>query len=225
MSTLAITPLATEPTTMTTTRDTLRGKVNQAKQAPTLLALLRDGTRAAHDRVAAAPALACLMSPALDDASYVFALQTLQALHAGVAAQLASLRPGVPILDAPADGALTLLAQDLAWFGAAMRPRLALDGAIPDRLAGLGALYVVEGSALGARVIGRAVSQSLDVAPGRGGSFFCAATAAAARSRWLALTAILSASSASLDADSHARVVAGARTVFDALAERLTCSV
>ncbi len=191
-----------------------------ALPGPTLLALLRDGTRDSHERMEAAPALACLMSPALTASSYVFALQALQALHAGVAARFAMLPHARPIC-APDDSALRLLAQDLAWFGAGPRRCLALDGAVTDGPTGLGALYVVEGSALGARVIGRAVSQSLGVGAGRGGSFFCSTTAEAARSRWLAVAGFLTASGASLDADAQARVVAGARAVFDALARAL----
>jgi heme oxygenase len=189
--------------------------------APTLLTLLRAGTRAAHDRMETAPALACLMSPGLTAPGYVFALQALHALQAGVAARFAALPAGEPAIRAPDDGALRLLAEDLAWFGARPRRRLALQGAIPDRLAAIGALYVVEGSALGARVIGRAVSQSIGVAPGRGGSFFCSATAEAARSRWLAVAGFLTASGTKLDEDGQARVVAGARAVFDALARAL----
>ncbi len=192
-----------------------------APPAPTLLAVLREGTRASHERVEAVPALACLMSPALTSASYVFALQALQAMHAGVASRLARLKQDGPATCAPDDAPWHLLAEDLAWFGARPRRAMAFHRVIEDRLAGLGALYVVEGSALGARVIGRAVAQSLGVSPGSGGSFFCSPTAEAARSRWLAVASFLTASGASLDADEQARVVAGARAVFDALAHAM----
>jgi heme oxygenase len=51
----------------------------------------------------------------------------------------------------------------------------------------LGVLYVVEGSNLGGRVIGRHVSVALDVGVGAGGSFFCGLSAEQARRRWQVL--------------------------------------
>jgi heme oxygenase len=56
----------------------------------------------------------------------------------------------------------------------------------------LGALYVIEGSNLGGRIIGRQVAKTLGVGPGTGGSFYCGLTAEDARRRWRLLQEVLS---------------------------------
>jgi heme oxygenase len=73
---------------------------------------------------------------------------------------------------------------------------------------------VVEGSALGARVIGRSVSVSLGVTPGHGGSFFCGATADAARIRWHHFAAALDWAEPRLGDAGSARVTETAIAVF-----------
>jgi heme oxygenase len=82
------------------------------------------------------------------------------------------------------------LIEDLAWYGAAPSPAPPMPE-LNDPAAALGALYVVEGSSLGARVIARALVDSLHVAPGRGGSFYCRQDADTARLRWRRVCAVL----------------------------------
>jgi heme oxygenase len=108
------------------------------------------------------------------------------------------------------------IAEDLRWLGAAVPdswpalvkpPCCAADA--------LGALYVLEGSALGGRVIGRHVSLALGVAPLAGGSFFCSATADEARGRWQTFCAILERSAG--DDDAVQRVCSAAVAAFETL--------
>jgi heme oxygenase len=55
----------------------------------------------------------------------------------------------------------------------------------------LGALYVIEGSNLGGRIIGRHVAKTLGVVPGNGGSYYCGLSAEDARRRWRLLQEVL----------------------------------
>jgi len=194
-----------------------------------LLTRLRAGTRTAHDRIEAAPELCCLLSPSLTAERYVHALRALHAFHARMCATLPELL--CDFLDlfsasgghfAVSNAGLRALTDDLAWFGAAPAQRMAAVDSLNDAAAALGALYVVEGSALGARVIGRAVSVSLGVEPGQGGSFFCGATAAAARQRWQDFSTALAWAEPILGEAGIARVVGTAVDVFHHLEHALT---
>ncbi len=190
-------------------------------RVPPLLARLRTDTRAAHDRIERVPELSCLLLPSLTAGAYVQALRALHAFHASMWATL----PGL-LSDFLADFAnggggfiandagLRALVADLEWFGAEPLPKMPAFGVMNDPAAALGALYVVEGSALGARVIGRSVSVSLGVTPGHGGSFFCGATADAARLRWHHFAAALDWAEPRLGAGGSARVTEAAIAVF-----------
>ncbi len=188
---------------------------------PPLLSKLRAETRVAHDRIEVLPGLACLMSTDLQVPAYVRALRGLHAFRARMHASLPALLGGLPgIIDGATyvdDTGVSALAEDLAWFDARPKPPMRLPHSIFDGASALGALYVVEGSALGARVIGRAVQQSLGVAAGSGGSFFCGAAADAARQRWQAFCALLVGMEPRLDGAAKKRVVAGAMGCFAAL--------
>jgi heme oxygenase len=186
-----------------------------------LLEELRAGTRGAHAQMEAVPALSCLLSPDLTMGAYIHALRGLQSFQAGLGTRLRSVLTGSLRPLCPDDSGAQALALDLAWCGASRRRPMALGGAVSHVQAALGGVYVLEGSALGARVIGRAVAVSLHVSPGRGGQFFCGATADAARTRWRGLVASLDELGAQMDAAGRQRVVAGANAVFNALGQVL----
>ena len=77
----------------------------------------------------------------------------------------------------------------------------------------LGALYVIEGSGLGGRVIGRHLAENLGVKAGAGGSFFCGMDAETARLRWSRLGAVLA--SPAIGNASAADSIAGAVKAFE----------
>ncbi len=196
-----------------------------------LLVRLRAETRSAHDRIEALPALSCLLSPTLLLPDYLEALHGLLAFHACLHAVLppllrdpvcgGSASPDVQPDGSLDSGALHALAEDLAFFGAPSRRRMRKPAVLTDAAAALGGFYVVEGSALGARVIGRAVGVSLGVSPGAGGSFFCGASADTARQRWQAFCRRLETAEPGLDEAASRRVVAGALGCFQALEDAM----
>jgi heme oxygenase (biliverdin-IX-beta and delta-forming) len=157
------------------------------------LTRLRAATQDSHARIETAPALVRLMAHDLTRNEYVIILQHFQAfyrhLEPVVAAELETLPDAAAMLDGSRP---RRLAEDLAWFGAPALQPPAPSGPV-GRAAALGALYVIEGSGLGGRIIGRHVSECLDVAPGAGGSFFCGLDAENARLRWRRLGVILDA--------------------------------
>ncbi len=197
-----------------------------------LLARLRAETHDAHERIEALPELSCLMSSTLTENDYVRALRGLHAFHARMHESLPRLLHGLgqhlaenaPVLGLETSG-LHALDEDLAWFAVGPHRKMRKPPSLTDGYAALGALYVVEGSALGARVIGRAVSASLGVSPGQGGSFFCGASADLARTRWQSFCAMLAAAGPVIAAAGEeagcARVVAGALSCFGALEEAI----
>jgi len=180
------------------------------------VAQLRAGTRSAHARIETAPALVRLVADDLGRNEYVVILQHLQALHTHLEPVLAATLETLPEAAAMLDGDRPRrLAEDLAWFGAPALPPPPLPE-MADTAAALGALYVIEGSGLGGRVIGRHLPRCLGVTPGKGGSFFCGLDAEVARSRWDRLTAMLEALPVedNASADFDARIVASARDTF-----------
>ena len=189
----------------------------QPPERTTLLVELRHGTRAAHMRMETNAALAALMSPDLSSVEYVFALRGLQRLHAGIAARLRTVPEFQPIGCTFDAARLARLDEDLAWFNARPAPPLNMSRCIIDEGSALGALYVLEGSALGARIIAKAVRASLAVEPGKGGSFFCSATADTARRRWVIMSECINRFGASMDAAKRHAVIKSANAVFSAL--------
>jgi heme oxygenase len=188
-----------------------------ASDVPRLLEALREGTRAAHERIELVPAMCCLLSPDLSATAYGEALGAIHAFRAAMKIHLAPFLPALSEAAGPDPLVLNALAEDLAWFGLVVPPPY--DGTLhlADAQAALGALYVVEGSALGGRVIGRAVARSLGVSPGRGGSFFCGTTADAARQRWLNFSVMLERAGEGLNQQGVLSVVAGANATFSYL--------
>jgi heme oxygenase len=181
---------------------------------PPLLVRLRAGTRDAHDRIEAIPGLGVLLAPELTAGGYISALGALYAFQAGMHLRLPPLLRSVTGLDWPDPAVLAALAEDLAWYGAKLPKPVAGPRGLRDSASALGALYLIEGSGLGARVIGKAVARTLGVSPGRGGSFFCGRTADAARGRWQEFCAVLAREGERLDEASCQRVVSGAQACF-----------
>jgi heme oxygenase len=154
------------------------------------LARLRAGTRDAHARIETVPALCRLLAVDLTHNEYISVLQHLHAFHAHVEPAV-SLELSWPAAAAMLDGSRPrALAEDLAWFGASAIPPPVFP-AIKGPAEALGALYVIEGSALGARVIARHLTDSIGVRPGAGGSFYCRQDADTARRRWQSLVTLL----------------------------------
>ncbi len=182
------------------------------------VARLRADTRDAHAQIETAPALVRLVAQDLTRQEYIIILQHLQALHAHLEPAIAGELETIPEAASMLDGSRPRrLAEDLTWFGA---PALA-PPSLPDLsgpAAALGALYVIEGSGLGGRVIGRHIAECLGVGPSTGGSFFCGLDAESARQRWSRLSAILDA--ADLDdslgdpSDAEEAIVVSARETF-----------
>jgi heme oxygenase len=188
---------------------------------PPLLAQLRAGTRDAHDRIEAIPGQGILLAPELSAGAYIAALKALYAFQAGLHKRLPPLLRNVAGLNWPEHEVLQALAGDLTWFGIALPRAVAGPRMINDSCTALGALYLLEGSQLGGRIIGKAVAKSLSVSPGRGGSFFCGRTADNARNRWQAFCTVLAREGELLDAAGCARVVAGAQASFAYLEAKL----
>jgi diguanylate cyclase (GGDEF)-like protein len=163
-----------------------------AAEAPGILERLRAATRAAHASIEKVPSLSRLLAPDLNVTEYVQTLRRLHAFHSSIERDLARCLRGKSRAEALLDGAgLAALAEDIAWFGAVPAESRRLHQP-PQCVAGaLGALYVIEGSNLGGRIIGRQVAKSLGVGPGTGGSFYCGLTAESARRRWRLLQEVL----------------------------------
>jgi len=181
-----------------------------APAAPPNLIYLREHTREAHARTEALVPLQKLMTPELDLVDYGRALTGLYIFHTSLQAELAPRlrRLGSDIVPNPA--VIASLRADLTWLGLgiprASRRRVSLGRGV----AAYGALYVMEGSALGGRVIGKHVSSTLGVGPNHGGAFFCGLGAAAARARWAMLTQTL----AALPASTQPSLLHGALAAF-----------
>ena len=185
-----------------------------APATPALLLALRDGTRAAHAQLEAMPGMARLLSAELTHTDYVWALQCLRNFHLGLRRAVSPFAPRFAPFDARGSAGLDALTADLAWFDSTAAAQPASVPVPADALSALGTLYVLEGSALGGRVIGRAVAVSLGVSPGFGGSFFCGVTADAARMRWLDFTSLLARASTWPEAGGATRAVEAALAAF-----------
>jgi heme oxygenase len=138
---------------------------------PPILDILRDRTRAAHDRAEEALPL---LDPALDEARYRAILAGFWGFHAALEPRLAAvaeLREWG--LDPAERRKLPRLEHDLRTLGADPA-RLAVADAVPEVegvAAALGCMYVLEGATLGGRVISRHLAE-LGIGPDTGGAFF-----------------------------------------------------
>jgi heme oxygenase len=179
---------------------------------------LRAATRAAHASIQSVPALQRLLAPDLTRREYVRVLLRLHAFRAALEPQLALHLPSRSkagfLLDA---AALSALEDDLTWFGEAPLSPPCL-WAPECATSALGSLYVIEGSNLGGRVIGRHVSVALGIGPGKGGSFYCGLSAQDARERWQALLGLFNREIDEPGAG-HEPVIRAALKTFEALEE------
>jgi heme oxygenase len=169
----------------------LKAQMPPGAAAPGILAHLRMVTRGAHASIESVPSLRRLLSPDLTATDYVATLRHMRAFQGSLEPLLALRLNGASGADRLLDGnQLAALDADLAWFHAAplQPPRLPAPS---SAAAALGALYVLEGSNLGGRIIGKHVARTLGVRPGSGGSFHCGLGAEDARGRWQILTEVM----------------------------------
>jgi heme oxygenase len=159
---------------------------------PPRLSLLRTRTKAAHASMEKVPILGRLLAPDLTTEEYVSVLDSMHAFHRAFEPEIAATLAGVPqAASVLAVSRLPDLLADLAWFGVSPSP---VPPPIPRLNApaeALGALYVIEGSILGGRVIARHVADSLGVRSGEGCSYYGGRTADQARDRWQLLCDLL----------------------------------
>ena len=161
-------------------------------EAPGILERLRSATRDAHASIETVPRLSRLLARDITTTEYVETLRMLHAFHASILPDLARCLRGTSRAEALLDGkGLAALAADIAWFDAIPLVPQRLQQPPACVAAALGTLYVLEGSNLGGRVIGRHVARNLGVGPGSGGSFYCGLGAEDARRRWRLLQEVL----------------------------------
>ena len=156
-----------------------------------LLDALREATRPYHDALERDGPMRRLVAPDLEPPEYRALLGRLYGFYVPLET---ALRPHLGAFPAPFDAAhrTRRLAADLAALGEdpSALPLVAEPPALPDADAALGALYVVEGAALGGQVITRHVRRTLGLGPERGLSFF-AGEADGTGARWRAFLDLL----------------------------------
>jgi heme oxygenase len=138
---------------------------------PPILDLLRERTRAAHERAEAALPL---LDPALDRDAYRAVLEGFWGFHAALEPRLRAV-PGVEALGLRLDERRKLprLERDLRVLGAdpvrvPVADRVPAPGGVAEAL---GCMYVLEGATLGGRVISRHLA-ARGIGPETGGAFF-----------------------------------------------------
>lgn len=180
-----------------------------------ILVRLRAETRAEH---AAIEAALDLTSPTLRQDVYRQRIEQLYGYYVPVEARLGALFGSEVIsLDLAARRKTALLRADLVALGCLAPEALPLCTALPpldDLAAGLGCLYVLEGSTLGGQVISRHLRQTLGITPETGGRFF-QGYGARTGPMWLAFRSALASSSAV--AQAPAGVIDGALATFRTL--------
>jgi heme oxygenase len=142
-----------------------------------LLPALKQATRGHHDRL---ESRLDIMGPAYGLAEYTRLLQAFLGFHRPLEARLARV-PGLParVPDLQQRAKAGWLAEDLTVLGLdadsiARLPECKALPEFPDTATALGALYVVEGSTLGALAIGPHFRRRLGVESGAGGRYFAA---------------------------------------------------
>jgi heme oxygenase (biliverdin-IX-beta and delta-forming) len=155
-----------------------------------LLDQLRAATAALHAAVERETRMADLTSPGLSRAAYADTLVRLEGYYRPLEA---GLRPHAGRLPLPLVDRTARLHRDLDALGVAPRPEAAPVPDLSAPEAALGALYVVEGAALGGRVITRAVGAALGLTAETGLAFF-SGEGAGPGPRWRRLRDVLTAS-------------------------------
>ena len=177
---------------------------------------LKAQTRPQHDAAEASPAMRAVLADDLARPAYRDHLARLLGFYGPLEPALSrvdGLRDHLPDLDARLVKA-GWLAEDLDALGpgpsapAGPAPAYALADA-------LGALYVVEGSTLGGRIIEKHLARTLGVSPDDGARFYHS-YGEQRGDRWKALKAALDAFGEA-HPDARPRVVAAAGDTFDAL--------
>ena len=193
-----------------------------------LLTRLRRETRASHARVDALPFFAALQAGTLPRAAYVAFLEALATVREALeGAETAGDDPLLAACWAAAARRLPLLRRDLDYFRAERTGGLSLPllhalmlaeelalRARRDPASLAGALYVLEGSALGGLVLRPHVARAFGLA-GAAGLAYLTGDGRRTRARWAAFTAALDA--AAPDPALQGRVVAAALETFDGL--------
>lgn len=142
-------------------------------------------------------------------------LERLLGFHAPLEAVLRSAPSAVEGVD-PLPRAARLEA-DLVAVGRGPRGVAVHESPLPVPVAGaagVGALYVIEGSALGGAVLARLAARRLDLTAAHGASFFHGDAGPATEQRW---ERVLAAIDAEADAGELSAVVMGACQTFDTL--------
>lgn len=184
---------------------------------PEIRALLRRETEQSHAKLHAHAGLDALASGQLDRDGYVRLLLDLLPLHTLVEQRLSSFTAMdgfdwhrsfriIPPVERLRSDLCRLNARaaevpDLAWL---LPP-------FDTQASALGCAWVIEGSALGARVLSRSLMRSLAIGPDNGGAFF--APQPCQQERWLACCARIDAHSQ--DCLQRERMVAAAKAIFD----------
>jgi heme oxygenase (biliverdin-IX-beta and delta-forming) len=189
------------------------GSPVHAEASPDLLHLLRTATRPAHDRI---ETMLALTEPSLDGARYRAVLARFLGFWLGWEPRVAAALDD-PLFFAPRRRA-HLLRRDLDALGLpedeiAALPRCALP-ALAGPQAALGALYVMEGSTLGGRVLVRHVARRLGVAEGMPGALYFSGYGDATGAMWRDFCVRLRAA----PAGSAPEITAAALATFDLLA-------
>lgn len=177
---------------------------------------LRTATRLAHKDMETVPALVRLLAQDLTTDEYVAVLRQAGAFYLGLALRIEAALAMNPAAHEFLDGArLHAMAADLSYFG--FRELLPAPGSVLPALgseaAAIGALYMVEGSDLGGRVIAKRLSDSLGLTPETGGRFYGGHDANSTRVRWLRFCDLLQLT-AGQDAEAAAAMIDGAGSAF-----------
>jgi len=179
------------------------------------LARLRSETRTLHTR-AEAPIPA---DAVIDRTRYASLLGALLPVYAGIEERLGDYEEWAalhPPLDVDARSRARLLADDLRTLGADERPRGSGDTALPQLGSfeeAFGALYVLEGSRLGGRVLARQIGRSTGAAEVDAFRFF-ASDGADVGELWTDLRAALGRYAAGGDAERQDALIRGASETF-----------
>ena len=159
---------------------------------PPRLSLLRARTKSSHAAIETVPILSRLMARDIRVAEYTAVLDAMHGFHLAFEAEIAALVADLPQAAAMLEQSrLPALRSDLAWFGLAPSPAAPPAPGFATRAEALGALYVIEGSLLGGRVIARHLTENLNVRPGAGCSYYGGTDADTARGRWHDLCALI----------------------------------
>ena len=181
-------------------------------------AQLRQATVDAHERIECG--LQYLVSPTLTRSSYGRLLEAFHGYYSPLDQRLtaAAERLAEPLRFWAIPSRTPLLALDLHRLGRDDRGISALPIAVAELPSidsdanALGALYVVEGAALGGQVIWRAVAKTLGIRPATGCAFFYGRGTATC-SRWRQFLTLLEGRPAS----EHAHIAGAARACFEGL--------